>query len=257
MIGKKQSTQTTYITNTDGKPDDPFEVMSKQIGCHLRECKKGDRQDDTYHAQTGHDGQCDKHHQQILECCHWNTLGACEFAVERNGNDRAEEKSEEERQYDAQYSQQPDVAPGDGKNISKEKRRQVRSKAGRQKAEDDSHSHTEGPEHGDSRVFAHVAALAEPFHTECRQNGEDGSSEQGREAGVQADTYASEGCMCDTAADEDQPSRHDICSDDAACNAGKEAAQQGILEKCILEKFVHASSEKQMIRNAGSAVRLQ
>ena len=43
--------------------------------------------------------------------------------------------------------------------------------------------------------------------------------------------------MRDTPADEYQPSRYDVRTDDAAGNAGKKTTQQGMLEKSIMQQF--------------------
>ena len=43
--------------------------------------------------------------------------------------------------------------------------------------------------------------------------------------------------MGNAAADEHQPAGYDVSADDATRNAGKEASQQGMLEKGIIEQF--------------------
>ena len=43
---------------------------------------------------------------------------------------------------------------------------------------------TESPEHGYGGVFAHIASLAEPFHSESRQHREYCSAQYGRHSGV-------------------------------------------------------------------------
>ena len=164
-------------------------------------------------------------------------LRTCELAVESNGHDGTQEQREECNQHDTQDTQQENIAVRDGQDVSKQKRRQVGSESRSQKAEDNSDSHAERPEHGDGRIFAHVAPLAQPFHTEGRQHRKDSSREQGRDTRIKSDADTTKRSMRNASADEYQSAGNDVRPDDAAGDAGKQTAQQGMLEKSILQQF--------------------
>ena len=157
------------------------------------------------------------------------------YSKKVTGNDGAQEQGEEDGQYHTQYSQEQDIGPVDGQDIPEQVRRKVGGESGRQKTEDDTDGHTEGPEHGDGRVFAHVAVLAEPFYSEGGKYGEHRRAQKRGDTGIKSDTDTAEGSMGDSSADEDQPAGNDVSPDNAARDAGKQAAEQGVLEKGIVQ----------------------
>lgn len=235
LVGQDEASQTTQVTDTDRQPDDSLEAVGEQVGGHLRKGEQGNGQHNTYHAQAGHDGEGDEHHQSILEKGDRHVLRAGELTVEGNGHDGAQEQGEEYGQYHTQYGQNQDIGAGDGQDIPEQVRRKVGRESWRQKAEDDTDGHTERPEYGDGRVFAHIAVLAEPFNSESGKYGKDRRAQKRGDTGVKADTDASEGSMSDSSADENQPACDDVGTDNTACDAGKQATEQCVLEESIVQ----------------------
>ena len=235
LVGQDEASQTAQVTDADGQPDDFLEAVGEQVGGHLRKGEQGDGQHDAYHAQAGHDGEGDEHHQYILEEGDRHPLRTGELTVEGDGHDGAQEQGEEDGQHHTQHGQEQDVGAGDGQDIPEQVRRQVGRESRGQEAEDDTDGHAEGPEHGDGRVLAHVAALAEPFYPEGGKHGEHRRAQQGGDTGIETDADAAERGMGNPSADEDQAAGHDVGPDDAARDAGKQAAQQGVLEKGIVQ----------------------
>ena len=236
---QQQTAQTTEVADTDGQTDDALKALREQVGCHLGNGKQRDDQHDAHHAEAGHDGQGDEHHQEIFEQGNGNALGTGKVAVEGDADDGAQEEQEKKAEHDRKHSQQQNVARRNGQDIAEQVGGEVGGIAGGQEGEHDAQGHAQGPEDGDGRVFAHVLAFAEPFHTEGGQYGKHGSRQDGGDACIESQTDAAERGMGQSAADEDQPAGDDVSAHQSAGDAGQQAAQQGVLKEGVLQQLRH------------------
>ena len=83
----------------------------------MREGQQGNGEHDAYHAEACHDSQGDEHHQGIFEKSDGKLLRTCEFRVESDGDDRAQEQGKKQGEHQAEYAEQKDIAPGDGQDV--------------------------------------------------------------------------------------------------------------------------------------------
>ena len=241
MERQQQPAQAAEVADGDGEPDDAAEAVGEEVGRHLRDGEQRDDQHDAHHAQAGHDGQGDEQHQGVFEEGDGQSLRAGELAVERDADDGAQIEPEEHGKHGGKRAQKDEVGGRDGQDVAEEIGREVGREAGRQEGEHDAQRHAQRPEDGDGGVLAHVLPLAEPLYAEGRQDGEHGRRQDGRQARVQPQPDAAERGVRQAAADEHQPPRHDVRAHQAAGDACQQAAQQGVLEECVLQQ-VHGFS---------------
>ena len=168
-------------------------------------------------------------------------LRAGKGAVECDVLDGAQEEGEEQCHNHGEDAEQPEVCAVDGQDAAEEEGGQVGHESGGEEAADDAHAHTQGPEHGDGRVFAHIFLAGNPLYAEGTEDGEYHGRENRIDAREYTDADASERGMGDTAADEYQSAGNDVGSDKSAQDACQEGSYQCILEKCILQ-YIHLIS---------------
>ena len=210
-------------------------TIGKEVGRHLWYGKHTDSQHDAHHAQGRHNGHGNEGHEQIFNRMHRQPLRLSKGSIKSNADNGAIQQNEDQRNQGRYGAEQPKVRRADSEVAAKEERGLVGHKAWRKEAEQDAHTHAEGPKEGDGRVFTHLHLSRKPLYPEGAEHSIHHSRHDRVDAKEHANANATKRGMRNATADEHQSSADNVGAHNAAHHAGQQRPQERVLKECILK----------------------